>query len=243
MSDCIYITSSRGGEGATTVSLYLGLALAESGERTLVLDGDCDCASAMQVSGLNGLSVYTLADAQKGACRVKQAMIRHPLSPNLYLLPTLGCNDGIFVENAVNECCGQFDRVLCDGAAAGACNRAVLVTGPYPSSLASAKKRAASLSDGGFKEVALIVNKVNGGLVFDGAVLTPQETATIIRLPLLGVIPEDLSMPLGKIKPSSRRAFEMTCKRLLGREEKVYGVIKPYTGVTGMIKRKLRSRI
>ncbi len=243
MSDCIYITSARGGEGATCVALYLGLALAAKGERTLVLDGDSDCASAMQISGLSELNVYTLADAQRGACRTKQAITGHPLSPNLYLLPTLGCNDGAFCEYAVKECCGQFDAVLCDGAAEGACNRAVLVTGPYAFSLAAAKKRAAALSDAGFKEVNLIVNKVNGGLVFDGAVLTPQETAAVIRLPLLGVIPEDLSMPLGKIKPSTRRAFEMTAERLLGRSDKVYGVIKPYTGVAGIIKRKLRARI
>ncbi len=243
MAEVIYVASARGGSGATTCAVYLALALAALGERTLVLDGDGECASGLEICGLQGLNVYTLADAEEGACRVRQAVLQHPASPNAYVLPTLGLKNPDYCMTAVNECAKLFDVVLCDGVAAGACRRAIVVSAPYPSSVASAKLRGARLKDGGAENVGLIVNNVNGGLVYGGAVLSPQEFASVVRLPLLGVIPEDLTLPLNKIRPSTERAFQMTAEALLGRSTKVYGTVKPYLGVTGYFKRKLRAHV
>ena len=243
MAEVIYVTGARGGSGATTCAVRLALALSAMGERTLVLDGDYECASGLEVCGLQGLNVYTLADAEEGACRVKQAVLQHPDSPNMYVLPTLGLTNGGFTETAASECSKLFDVILCDGAALGACSRALVVSAPYSSSIAAAKLRGARLKDGGMEKVGLIVNKINGGLVYDGAVITPQEFAAVVRLPLLGVIPEDLTLPLNKIRPSTARAFEMTAAAVLGKSEKVYGTVKPYLGVTGYFKRKLRAHV
>lgn len=243
MADVIFVTNARGGAGATTCAVKLGYALASLGERTLVIDGDYDCASGLEICGLQGLSVYTLGDVEKGACRVKQAILQHPSSPNLYVLPTLDCKSAAVAERAVKECEGLFDRVLCDGVAQGACHKAVVVTEPYSHFLLSAKKKCASLKDGGFKDVGLLVNKVNGGLVYGGAILTPQELATLTRTPLWGVIPEDLSLPLGKIKAGTQRAFSLAAERIMGKSDKVFGVIKPYLGMKGILKRKARELI
>lgn len=243
MAEVIYVAGARGGAGATTCAVYLALALASLGERTLVIDGDCECAGGLEVCGLQGLNVYTLADAEEGACRVKQAVLQHPASPNMYVLPTLGLKNAQFAQTAVAECSKLFDVILCDGIAAGACGRAIVVSAPYSSSLAAAKLRGAKIKDGGTEKVGLIVNKVNGGLVYDGAHLSPQEFASVARLPLLGVIPEDLTLPLNKIRPSTVRAFEMAANAVLGRSEKVYGTVKPYLGVSGYFKRKLRAHV
>lgn len=240
MPDIVYMTGAKGGAGATTCAVMTGLALALKGERTLIVDGDFECGNGMTVAGVNELCSYTLEDAQRGACRVKQALINHPLSSNLYLLPTLGCKDMRFIEEAVKSCCTQFDRVLCDGAAIGACNGAVVVSEPYASSVECAKRTAAYLKDTGFKSVGLIVNKVNGGLVFDGAILTPYELAELTRCTLTGVIPEDLRIASGRIKKSTRKAFAYTAERLLG-GDKIFDVIKAYSGVKGAIKRKMRE--
>ncbi|MGN1373543.1 MAG: AAA family ATPase [Candidatus Coproplasma sp.] len=239
MSDVIFITNAKGGSGATTCAVFTGLALAQMGERTLYVDGDGLCASGMQVAGVDNLCSYTLADALAGACRVKQAIINHPLNACFYVLPTLGCGDGEFIRNAVNSLAPSFDRVVCDNTAVGACNRAVLVSEPYPVQVRSANTAAAKLKDGGFKSVGLIVNKVNGGLVFDGAILTPQEYATLVRCELLGVIPEDLTLPLSGMKSGTKKAFNILAQNLLG-EGKIFDVIKPYYGVKGKIKRKMR---
>lgn len=243
MSDVIYISSARGGAGATTCAVMLGLALSAEGERTLVIDGDSICANGLEICKLQGMNVYTLADVEEGACRVKQAILQHPSSPNLYILPTLGCKSHEIAATAVKECEPLFDRIICDGTAQSACKRAVLVSDPYSSSINSAKRRGAQLKDGGFNDVSLIANKVNGGLVFDGSILTPQEFASMVRLPLLGVIPEDLNLPLNKVLPSTKKAFSMTAAAVMGKSNKTFGVVKPYLGVTGALKRRLRSRV
>lgn len=243
MTDVFYVSGSKGGTGATTCAVMLGAALAKEGERTLIIDGDDECASVLSLCGLQGLSVYTLADAESGACRVKQAILQHPHVPDLYVLPTLGCKEKTTAENAVKECEGLFDCILCDKTARVACNSAILVCEPYSASVTAARKKTTALKDGGFKNVSLIVNKINGGLVFGGAVPTPQEIASLAGARLVGAIPEDLSLPLGKIKPSTQRAFTMTALKLKERDDKIYGVIKPYAGIKGLIKRKMREMV
>ena len=241
MAEAIFVTSARGGAGATTCAVRLGLALSGEGERTLIVDGDRDFGGGLEICGLQGLNVYTLADVEVGACRIKQAILQHPSSPNLYILPTLGCKDPLSAERAVKECVGLFDRILCDGTARGACTKAILVSDPYTASLACAKAKGAGLKDTGISEAQLLLNKVNGGLIFDGEILTPQEFASVVRLPLLGVIPEDPYLPMGKVRANTKKAFAMTASAIMGRSKKIYGVIKPYAGLKGVIKRKLRG--
>lgn len=243
MSDVIFMTGARGGAGATTCAVKLGIALSEAGERTLIVDGDAECASGLQISGLQGMNVYTLADVETGACRVKQAVLQHPSSPNLYVLPSLGLKSAECAESAVAECEQLFDYVICDNTARKACRRAILVSDPYRLSMTGAKIRGAELKDAGFKDVGLIVNKVNGGLVFDGAILTPQEFATVARLPLWGVIPEDLSLPVNKMRAGTKKAFALTAAFISGKGKKTYGVVREYAGVKGIIKRKMRERV
>lgn len=243
MSEKILMTAIKGGCGVTSCAVGLSLALAASGERTLLFDGDYLCASALAAAGVAGLQVYTLAEAKSGACRVKQAVLQHPRSPNFYLLPSLGCDDKQFAERAVDELEGLFDYVICDKTADGACDRAIVVTDPYPVSVRCADVALGRLKDGGLKNAGIIVNKVNGGLVFDGEIMTPQEISTLLRAPLVAVVPEDLTMPLGKMKPGTVKAFKMAADSVTGKNDKPFGVIKPYLGVGGLIKRKMRSRI
>jgi len=241
MAETVYFCGARGGAGATECAFYLAQALSKAGKRTLYVDGDHVCGAGLEISGAAGLCVYTLADAYGGACRVKQTILAHPSSPNLYILPTLGCKNGEYVCEAVAVCKKTFDYILCDRTAENACGRAVVISDPYARYVESAKSKAAQIRDGGIKLVEIILNKVNGGLVYDGAIPTPQEYADMCRCDLLGVIPEDLTMPLGKIKAETKKAFAITAKKLCGESDKVYGVIKPYYGVKGMIKRKART--
>lgn len=239
----IYMTSLKGGTGVTTCAIGLGLALAESGMRTLVFDGDEKCAGGLGAAGMWGLNVYTLGDAQNGDCRVKQAILQRPHSPNFYIIPTLGCTDKNYPSVALSEIEGLFDYILCDETSPSVCNRALVVTDPYNTSVKCADKRIAELRDGGFKDVGVIVNKVNGGLVFDGRIMMPQEIAAILHAPLTAVIPEDLSIPLGKWKKSSVAAFKIAADFISGKSKKTLSVIKPYAGVGGLIKRKMREKI
>ena len=138
---------------------------------------------------------------------------------------------------------GLFDFILCDKICAAGCDAAIIVTEPYPAAVKSADFCASFLSDGGFKDIRLFVNKLNGGQVIEGAVMTAQEIANILHLKLAGVIPEDLTLPLGKIKKGTKKAFAISAENLTGRREGVCNVIKNYFGPYGYFKRKMRDRI
>jgi septum formation inhibitor-activating ATPase MinD len=243
MATKIFISSLKGGAGVTTCAVEISKALSNSGQRTLLFDGDSICASALAVAGLWGQHVYTLADAFKGGCRVKQAILQHPRYPHFYILPSLGCGDKQYAVSALKEIEGLFDYILCDKIALHGCDRAIVVTDPYAPSLKCADKQLAILKDGGFKDVGLIVNKINGGLVFDGEIMTPQEIASILHTPLTAVIPEDLTLPLDKCKKSTANAFKIAAENIAKKVQKGLNVTSAYVGLSGFVKRTMRNKI
>lgn len=239
----IYMTNVKGGTGVTTCCIGLGLALAEAGERTLILDGDRYAANALCQCGCANMQIYTLADYEKGGCRAKQTLIPHRRTINLSLSSALGLSDEKYAEAAVEELDGLFDYILLDKIAEKKCDGAIIVTEPYPPSVKSSDACKALLADGGIKNVSLFVNKLNGGQIINGEVMTAQEIAAILRLPLKAVIPEDLSLPSGKWKKTTLKAFKAAAETISGKRESVCNVLKPYFGFNGYIKRKVRERM
>ena len=243
MAKKIYMTSLKGGTGVTTCCAGLGFALAEMGERTLIVDGDSYSAGALQVGGCPNMQVYTLADYAKGACRAKQTLVSHRKTGNLSFVSSLGLEDKSQAERAVEELDGLFDYILLDKIALKKCDSALIVTEPFVPSVKSADCCKAMLSDSGVKDAGLIVNKLNGGLILSGEVMTAQETASLLRMPLKAVIPEDLSLPLGKWRKSTVKAFKISAEAITGRRDGICNVLLPYFGVNGFIKRKVRERL
>ena len=239
----IYMTNLKGGTGVTTCCIGLGLALAKSGERTLILDGDRYASNALNIGGCPNMQVYTLADYEKGACRAKQTLVYHHQTINLALSSSLGLRDEKFAENAVDELNGLFDYILLDGIAKRKCDCAIIVTEPYLPSVKSSDACKAMLSDSGIKDISLFVNKLNGGQIIDCSVMTAQEIAALLHLPLKAVIPEDLSLPLGKWKNSTLKAFKLAADTVSGKREAMCNILRPYFGINGYIKRKVRAKL
>ena len=239
----IYMTNLKGGTGVTTCCIGLGLSLAKLGERTLILDGDTYAASALTISGCANLQVYTLADYEKGACRAKQTLVAHHHTVNLSIASSLGLSDEKFAESAIDELDGLFDYILLDNIARKKCDSAIIVTEPYLPSVKSSDACKATISDSGIKDISLFVNKLNGGQIINGEVMTAQEIATLLHLPLKAVIPEDLSIPLGKWKKTTLKAFKAAAETVSGKRESMCNILKPYFGINGYIKRKVRARM
>ena len=239
----IYMTNLKGGTGVTTCCIGLGLALAKAGERTLILDGDRFAANAFGISGCQNMQIYTLGDYEKGACRAKQTLVSHHHTVNLSLASSLGITDEKFAEAAVDELDGLFDYILLDNIARRKCNGAIIVTEPFLPSVKSSDACKAMLSDSGIKDISLFVNKLNGGQIINGEVMTAQEIASLLHLPLKAVIPEDLSLPLGKWKKTTLKAFKAAAETVCGKREYLCNVLKPYFGFNGYIKRKVRERM
>lgn len=243
MARKIYFTSLKGGTGVTTVCTGIGIALAQAGERTLIVDGDRISGGGLIAAGLGNMQVYTLGDYERAACRAKQAAICHPKLRNLYIMPSLGLKDISVEEKAVEEVEGLFDYVLLDKAAAGFGNEAVIVTEPYLPSVKSADNCRSLLADSGIKEISLIVNKLSGGLVMSGEVLGAEEIAEVLHLPLTAVIPEDFLIPSGKRRQSTAAAFRIAADVISGKSDGVFNILRGYTGLNGYFKRKMRAKI
>ena len=243
MSEKIFLKSAKGGAGATTIAVGLGFALSAAGERTLIVDGDYVCGCALTVSGCAGLQVFTVADYKKGACRAKQTAVQHPKYKNLYIMPTIGCNDESAVQAAVEETGGLFDYVLCDGTALKACSRAIVITEPYSPSVKAADAAVCALKDGGARVAGIIVNKVNGGLILSGETPYPEDIAAAINAKLSSVIPEDLALTLGQWRPYSMKYFKLTAARIKGKNVKMPDVETGYTGAGGYFRRRMREKI
>ena len=66
MSECIVITSGKGGVGKTTTSANLGVALALSGYKTAVVDADIGLRNLDVILGLENRIVYDLVHVIEG---------------------------------------------------------------------------------------------------------------------------------------------------------------------------------
>ena len=243
MAKKIYMTNLKGGTGVTTCCVGLGLALAALGERTLIADGDSAGGCALQIGGCANMQTYTLADYAKGACRAKQTLVSHPSCSNISFSSSLGLEDNNAAERAIDELDGLFDYILLDKFVPQKCDSALIVTEPFLPSIKCSDACKARLSDNGIKDKGVIVNKLNGGQIINGEVMTAQEIASVLRLPLKAVIPEDLSIPLGKWKKSTLKAFKTAAENISGKCEDVCNVLRPYFGLNGFIKRKVRDRL
>lgn len=243
MATKIYFESFKGGTGVTTCCIGLGLALAEAGERTLIVDGDALSGSAMITAGLDNMQVYTLADYERGACRAKQTLVPHPKAENLCFSTSIGLKDAVAAQAAVRDLDGLFDYILLDKTAKETCDSAIIVTEPYLPSIKSADSCRSALSDGGIKEISLLVNKLNGGQILGGEIPTAKEISAVLRLPLKAVVPEDLTLPCGGCKRETLKAFKTAAAAITGKKDAVCNVISGYLGLGGLIKRKAREKI
>ncbi len=204
MSECIVITSGKGGVGKTTTTANLGVALARQGAKVAVLDADIGLRNLDVILGLENRIVYDLVHVIEGECRLKQALIRDKRLKGLYLLPAAQTRD----KNAVNpsqmrglveQLKAGFDYVLVDcpagieqgfkNAVAGA-DRAIIVTNPEVSSIRDADRIIAMVEAAELPEPQLVINRFRARMVSDGNMMNREDILEILAIPLVGTVPE-----------------------------------------------------
>ncbi len=243
MARKILFTSLKGGAGVTSCCIGIGLALADAGGRTLIADGDTKCGGALMAGGLANMQVYTLADYEKGACRAKQTIVAHGKNSNLCFMPSLNLSNEEVFARAIVDIDGLFDFILLDKVYAAPCDEAVIVTEPYAPSLKCADVCRSLLSDGGVKEIGLVVCKLSGAQILSGEVMDAKQISTLLHLPLKGVIPEDLTLSSGKCREATSRAYALAAEFLAGGKRNIPDVTRSFYGLNGYFKRKMRQKI
>ncbi len=259
MSRKIIFTSGKGGVGKTTVTANLGLTLARSGYRVLLIDGDIGLNNLDVVTGIESLIVFDLIDVLNGKCRLKQAIVESPHSTNLFILPCAHSLSSVEItgqklKEAVSGVDGLFDFILIDcpagidlsfHRAVSVAEEAVVIVTPSISSIRDADKVVGILKSYNVSSIKLIVNKIRGDLVMSGEMYSAEEIEATLKIPLLGVIPEDDELLNGilELPSEGEKAFKIIAKAVNGKTERRYNYLKKYSGFWGSIRRELRKKL
>jgi len=181
----------------------LGTALADAGKRVVVVDADVGLRNLDVVMGLENRVRKHSLDVIEELCSLDDALVRDRMRRSLSLLPAAQDRDKDempveAMQRLVVELRTRFDFVLIDcpagiehgfrNAIAGA-HEALIVTTPEVAAVRDADRVAGLLP--GDMPVKLIVNRIRPHLVKKGTMLNIDDVLDILRLDLIGVVPDD----------------------------------------------------
>ena len=241
MSECLVITSGKGGVGKTTTSANLAVSLALDGHKVAVVDADIGLRNLDVILGLENRIVYDLVNVIEGDCRLKQALIRDKRVEGLFLLPAAQTRDKNAVtpddmKKLVEGLRELHDYVIIDCPAgieqgfknsiAGA-DRALIVTTPEVSAIRDADRIIGMVEAHDLPEPELIINRYRAGMISRGDMLGREDVLEILAIPLIGIVPdhEDVIVSANRGVPAAFEdgsvvgaAYRRIAKRVQGAE-------------------------
>ena len=231
MARIIVVTSGKGGVGKTTSSAAIATGLAQKGKKTVVIDFDIGLRNLDLIMGCERRVVYDFVNVIQGDATLNQALIKDKRSEGVAkVLDDLKAMD--------------FEFIVCDspaGIETGAlmalyfADEAIITTNPEVSSvrdsdrilgILASKSRRAENGEEPIKE-HLLLTRYNPGRVSRGDMLSMEDVLEILRIKLVGVIPEDQSVLRASnqgepvildINADAGKAYADTVERLLGEE-------------------------
>src|SRR4051794_40361631 len=122
MAKVLVVTSGKGGVGKTTTTAALGAALAQTGDKVVVVDFDVGLRNLDLVMGAERRGVFDFVNRIQGDAKLPQALIRDKRIETLALLPASQTRDkdaltGEGVERVMGELREKFDWIVCDSPA------------------------------------------------------------------------------------------------------------------------------
>lgn len=217
MAKIIVVTSGKGGVGKTTTSASFSAGLALRGHKTAVIDFDVGLRNLDLIMGCERRVVYDLINVIQGEANLNQALIKDKQCDNLYVLAASQTRDkDALTQDGVekvleNLAAMDFEFIVCDspaGIETGAlmamhfADEALVVTNPEVSSvrdsdrilgMLASKTRRALEGQEPVKE-HLLITRYNPARVDTGQMLSLEDIQDILRIKLLGVIPESESV-------------------------------------------------
>ena len=250
MARIIVVTSGKGGFGKTTSSAAIATGLAQKGKKTVVIDFDIGLRNLDLIMGCERRVVYDFVNVIQGDATLNQALIKDKRTENLYILPASQTRDkDALTREGVAKVLDDlkamdFEFIVCDspaGIETGAlmalyfADEAIITTNPEVSSvrdsdrilgILASKSRRAENGEEPIKE-HLLLTRYNPGRVSRGDMLSMEDVLEILRIKLVGVIPEDQSVLRASnqgepvildINADAGKAYADTVERLLGEE-------------------------
>jgi septum site-determining protein MinD len=211
MAKVLVVTSGKGGVGKTTSTAALGAALAQAGEKVVVVDFDVGLRNLDLVMGAERRVVFDFINVVQGDAKLQQALIRDKRLDTLSLLPASQTRDKDALTEAgvarvLAELREKFDWVICDSPAGierGAAlamrhaDIAVVVTNPEVSSVRDSDRIIGLLDStterakrGEKMDKHLLLTRYDPIRAERGEMLKVDDVLEILSIPLLGIVPE-----------------------------------------------------
>lgn len=213
----IVVTSGKGGVGKTTTSASFASGLALRGHKTAVIDFDVGLRNLDLIMGCERRVVYDLINVVNNEASLNQALIKDKNCDNLYVLPASQTRDKDAlseegVERVLKDLADMgFEYVVCDSPAGierGAlmalyfADEAIIVTNPEVSSVRDSDRILGILSSKSKRAVEgrepvkehLLITRYSPSRVEKGEMLSVDDVKEILRVPLIGAIPESQSV-------------------------------------------------
>jgi septum site-determining protein MinD len=217
MSKIVVVTSGKGGVGKTTTSASFATGLALRGKKTVVIDFDVGLRNLDLIMGCERRVVYDFVNVIQKEANLNQALIKDKQCDQLYVLAASQTRDKEAltmegVERVLNDLAGMgFDYIVCDspaGIETGAlmamhfADEALVVTNPEVSSVRDSDRILGMLSSKTQRAIEgkepikehLLITRYNPTRVVEGQMLSLDDIQDILRIPLIGVIPESESV-------------------------------------------------
>jgi septum site-determining protein MinD len=217
MAKIIVVTSGKGGVGKTTTSASFASGLALRGHKTAVIDFDVGLRNLDLIMGCERRVVYDLINVIHGEANLNQALIKDKQCENLFVLAASQTRDKDAltqdgVEKVLNDLAGMgFEYIICDspaGIETGAlmamhfADEALVVTNPEVSSVRDSDRILGILSSKTKRAIEgkepikehLLITRYNPSRVEGGQMLSLKDVEEILRIPLIGVVPESESV-------------------------------------------------
>ena len=213
MTRIVVVTSGKGGVGKTTTSAAISSGLALRGYKTAVIDFDVGLRNLDLIMGCERRVVYDFVNVINGEARLNQALIKDKHCENLFVLPASQTRDkDALTEEGVETVFKElesmdFDYVICDSPAGierGAvlaltfADEAVITTNPEVSSVRDSDRIVGILQSKSRRAVEgrepvkehLLLTRYSPKRVEEGEMLSYKDVQELLRVPLIGVIPE-----------------------------------------------------
>ena len=213
MTKIVVVTSGKGGVGKTTTSASFASGLALRGHKTVVIDFDVGLRNLDLIMGCERRVVYDFVNVINSEATLNQALIKDKHSDNLFVLAASQTRDKEAltqdgVERVLRELAGMdFEFIVCDspaGIETGAlmamhfADEALIVTNPEVSSVRDSDRILGMLGSKTLRAIQgadpikehLLITRYNPTRVQEGHMLSLEDIQDILRIPLIGVIPE-----------------------------------------------------
>ena len=203
MARIIVVTSGKGGVGKTTSSAAIATGLAQKGKKTVVIDFDIGLRNLDLIMGCERRVVYDFVNVIQGDATLNQALIKDKRTGALMAL--YFADEAIITTNPEVSSVRDSDRIL---------------------GILASKSRRAENGQEPIKE-HLLLTRYNPGRVNKGDMLSMEDVLEILRIKLVGVIPEDQSVLRASNQgepvildttADAGKAYADTVERLLGEE-------------------------